>query len=332
MKISVGDLREDQRSMPNLLKSVQQETEVDLSTIKINAIATIGILFAVGFSLFLSRLYQGFGEWTTNLAATLAFATFFLVVIFLQVILIKDIGRIGTIVFLQTGALLIPFIFHLSGFILIGILLAYLLIFWGSYSGKNELQYSMKVRTFRFAKFILPKAITGLSLFVAASYMSVFHEQGIMVSAETFRRIVLPAESIIKIAMPGVSLEDTFTVTLEKSNPELTELSFEEREAAVEEQRGRIAKLLQYNFESRDTLIDILYNAYIVNMRELSANRRISILFVLGIVLFVLVRSIGAPLSWLVALIATAIYEILLAVGFAVVVLETKSKEIVLLK
>ena len=85
-------------------------------------------------------------------------------------------------------------------------------------------------------------------------------------------------------------------------------------------------------WHKRDTLIDILYNAYIVNMRELSANRRISILFVLGIVLFVLVRSIGAPLSWLVALIATAIYEILLAVGFAVVVLETKSKEIVLLK
>lgn len=319
-------------TLPDLLRTTKQETEIDLSKIKITAMAVVGIILSLGFAFFLRQLYQDPSGTTFNIIAVLVFATLFLVVVFLQSLLIKDIGRIGTILFLQVVAMIIPFIFLLSSFVLVGLLITFLLLFWGSVSGKNELQYSMKVRIFRLSKFVLPKAITGLSIFVAASYISVFQGQGLVVSENTFRRVVLPSESIIKVIVPGLSLEDSFATAIEKLNPNIQKFSKELKDEFVNLNKENYAKKLQYSFESSDPLIDIFYNAYTVNVGKISGNKQVLILFVLGALIFLLVRSVGTPISWFVALVAAAVYEILIALGFAVVVLETRSKEIVLLK
>lgn len=318
--------------VPDLLKSIKQETEIDFSNLKINVIAIIGIILSLGFSFFIHRAYQLSGDLTLNIIAALVLSVLFLVTVFLQSIFIKDIGRIGTILFLEASVMLIPFIFLLSGFLFIGLLLTFLFLFWGSYSSRNELQYSMKARIFRLSKFVLPKAITGLSIFVAASYLSTFQDQGLVVKEETFRRIVLPAEAIVKVVMPGISLEDSFVSTIEKTNPDIQELSKEQKEEIIKKQQERFSKLLQYNFESRDALINILYNSYILNAKKVSESRKVLVLFALGAGLFLLAKSVGTPISWLVASMAVVIYEILIALGFVVVVLETRSKEIVLLK
>lgn len=318
--------------MTDLLKSVKQESEIDLSSIKISALALVGGLFSLGFAFFLSRLYQNTDGLTLNIVFTLALGTLFLVVVFLQSILIKETGRVGAILFLQSAVMLIPFVFSLTVFILIGFLITYLLLFWGNVSGKKELQYSMKVRIFRLSKFVLPKAITGLSIFVAASYMGVFQDTGLLVSQDTFKRIVLPAEAVTKIIMPGFSLEDSFTTLIEKSHPEIKTFTKSEEAGVIKQQQAYFGQILQYKFEANDTIVDILYNAYAQNIGQVSSNSKIVILFGLGIILFLLIKSVGTPIAWFVALVAAAVYEILIALGFAVVVLETKSREIVLLK
>lgn len=320
------------RILPDLLKSTQPEAEVDISMLKINGVAMVGIVLAFVFSIFLRRLYWSSGDLTLNLVLALVLAALLLVVVFLQSVLIKDRGRIGAILFLETTVMLIPFIFSLSGFVLVGLTMTFLFLLWGSWSGRKELDQSIKVRLFRLSKFILPKAITGLSIFIAASYMSVFQEQGLVISRETFRRIISPAEAVTKTVMPAFSLEDTFESALLKSDPEIQKLPSAQKKEIIEKQKEKFGSLFRYNFESRDTIINILYDSYTVNAQRISAESKILILFVLGAVIFLLAKSIGTPISWLVALVAALVYEALIALGFAIVVLETRSKEIILLK
>lgn len=318
--------------MPDLLKSIKQETEIDFANLKVNVIAIIGIILSFGFSFFIHRTYELSGDLTVNIIVALLFAALFLVMVFLQSIFIKDIGRIGTILFLEVSVMLIPFIFLLSGFLFTGLLLTFLFLFWGSYSSKNELQYSMKTRIFRLSRFVLPKAITGLSIFVAAGYMSVFQDQGLVISEQAFRRIALPADGIVQAVFPGLSLEDSFEEAVIKLNPESKTLSAKEKEALIKSKQDNISGILRYNFESRDSFISIFYDAYKFHARKLSESRKVVALSVLGAAIFLIIKSVGMPISWLVALVAVIIYEILVALGFAIVVLETRSKEIVLLK
>ncbi len=317
--------------MTDLLKSVKQETEIDLSLIKINIIAFIGILFSVGFSFFLNRIFQLAGDTSLNVTFALILGTLFLVVVFLQAILIKDIKRVAMILFLQTLGLLAPFIFFINGFILVGFIITFLLLFWGSSSCKKELQYSMKIRVFRISKFVLPKAITGLSIFIVASYLGAFQSTELKISLDTFRRIVLPADAFVKIVIPGFTLEDNFSNMIILVN-KLGDRPKDEQNFIIQKQQEYYSDLVNYKFEINESIINILFNSYNQNVGKISDNSKILILFIIGAVLFLLVRSIGTPVSWFVALVASLIYEILLTFGFATVVLETRSREIILLK
>lgn len=317
--------------MSDLLKSVKEETEIDISLIKINAIALIGLILSLGFSIFLNRLFQASGSIGFNITFTLILGILFLVMIFLQSILVKDIKRVATILFLQALALLAPFIFVLNGFILVGFIITYLMLFWGSASCKKELQYSMKIRIFRVSKFILPKAITGLTIFVVASYLGAFQSTQLKISPETFKRLVLPVDSLVKIILPGFAIEDNFSNMVINLN-KLQDKPKSEQLGIVEQQQKYFSDLMHYKFEANESIINILYNAYSENIGSISDNSKILILFVIGLVLFLLIRSIGTPISWFVALISSIIYEILLTLGFATVVLETRSREIILLK
>ncbi|MDP1689464.1 MAG: hypothetical protein Q8L47_05065 [bacterium] len=318
--------------MPDLLKSIKQESEIDISAIKINSIAIAGILISLCFAFFVSRLSQNFGDLTTNMIFATIFGTLFLVIVFLQAILVKEKARVGVVLFLQSAVMLIPFIYFLTIFSIVGFIITFLLLYWGSVSGKNELMYSLKVRIFRISKFILPKAITGLSIFVVACYMSVFQNNGLLVSPDTFKRIILPAEAITKIVMSEFSLNDTFENAILKLRPEMAKFTKDQKTEAIKQQQDSFSKLLQTKFGTNDILINIFYNAYKENIGKVSPNSKILVLLMVGVLLFLIVRSIGTPIAWFVALVSAAIFEILIVLGFATIVLETRSKEIVILK
>ena len=142
--------------MSDLLKTVQENTEVDYSFIKITILAVTGVLISLALSYFLSAFYVAYG--TQEFLLTLAAAGLYLVIFFLQTIFIKDIGRLLVIVFWQTLALLTFFIFSFDAYIAAGLLFAGLFFVWGAVSGQHELRASLKVKILRLSKFILPKA------------------------------------------------------------------------------------------------------------------------------------------------------------------------------
>lgn len=321
-------------TVPDLLKSIKQETEIDISAIKINAIALVGLLISFGFAFFVSRLCQSFGDPFTNTIFAFVLGVLFLAFVFLQAILVKEKARVAVVLFLQSGVMLIPFIYFLSVFTIVGFIITFLMFLWGSLSLKSELQLSMKVRSFRLSKIILPKAITGLSIFVVACYMSIFQNSGLLVTPETFKKIILPAEAIANIIMPdsNFSLEDSFSKAIAKLRPEILKLPKEQQAEAIKQQQDSFSKLLQTDIEANDILINIFYSSYSQNIGKVSPDSKLLVLLVVGVLLFLIVRSIGTPISWLVALVSAAIFEILIALGFATIVLETRSKEIVILK
>ncbi|MBI2035877.1 MAG: hypothetical protein HYT12_04355 [Candidatus Liptonbacteria bacterium] len=292
---------------------------------KINGLTIAGAILAFAFSY---CLYSVFGGGGAALAITaLISAIMFLAIIFLQAIFIKDTGRMGIMLFLETVAMFLPFIFYVSSFILVGVAITYLMMLWGGVSGKSEMQQAMKIKIFRLGKFILPKAITAISIFVAASYISFFQDQNLVISRETFMKIVPTVDAVAKFVYPNLSLEDSFESAL-------TEISGGENlnKEQIEASRDRFGRLIKLDFDAKESLVNIIYDAYKNYAMAIPSGQKILILVALGFALFITVRSVGAPIYWLVALITAFIYEILLALGFAAVVLETRSKEIVLLK
>ncbi len=311
--------------MPDFLNSVKREAEVDMSALKINGMAVTGMILAFAFSFSLLKVFAGGG--TPFVITVIVAAALFLVMIFLQTLFVKDSGRLSILLFLETVAMFLPFIFQFSGFLIAGAVITYLFLLWGSMSGKSEMQQAMKIKIWRLSKFVLPKAVTAISIFIAAAYISFFQDQNLVVSKETFMKIIPTVDVVTSFVYPGISFNDSFESVLSTISGE-QKLTAEQ----VEESRLKLKELVKIDFEARDSLTNIIYDAYKNYAIMIPSGQKILILIVLGIALFFTVRTVGAPVYWLVALLTALIYEILLALGFAVVVLETRSKEIVLLK
>ena len=319
-----------------------KSAEVDYSSLKINSVGGLGVMAALGLSFFLETFFVAFKS--ESFVYALSFAALFLTLIFLQAIFIKEFSRLAAFIFLETIALVVFFIPHLSGFLFAAAVLLFVFVLWGCLSGQRELRTNMKIRAFRTAHAVLPRCITALSIFIALVYVGSITQAEQVISREMFAKIVLPADPIVNYFFPGISVADTFETAAKKmaenqfkSDPlfalaspaqkaELLDRSVAELKKHVSEQ------YLKTDFESNERIVDILYGAFFKSVKEVSTNNKTTVLLVIAGVLFLLLRSFGTPFYYLLSIVTVLVFEILRASGFAVVVLEARSQEILILK
>lgn len=318
-----------------------QATEVDYSAIKVNGLAAVGVAAAAAFSYYLNIVLVNFSAPAGIYFLTAA--AVFLILVFLESLFVKDFGRLSAIFFIEAAALAAPFYGHFSRFIFIGTVITLLFLIWGGWSGKTELQYSTKIRIFRIARSVLPKAVTALSVFIAAGYISVYQDNKVLISRSAFERIVISSEGIVRWYYGDFSFADTFQqaaqkIILRQNSGNLAYQTLTSAQKAdllkktTEELRQRISVFFDVPVGNEQKLMDILYSGFTKFSLNISQSQKVAALFIFAAVIFLIVRSFGAPFYWLVALAAAAVFEILIALGFAVVLLETKSKEIIVLK
>ena len=319
-----------------------RNAEVDYSSLKINIIGGMGVLAALGFSYFLWMFLADFSSEAFIYALSLT--SLFLTLAFLQAIFIKEFSRLAVYIFLETVALAAFFVPNFSGFLFAGTVLSFLFLLWGCLSGQRELRVNMKIRVFRTSHTVLPKCITALSLFIALIYVGGITQAELAISREMFLKVILPADPIVNYFFPGISMVDTFEVAARKmaesqlggdplfasvppaQKTELINRSVAEFKKRVSEQ------YLKTNFESNDRIVDILYGAFSRYVKEVSASNKTVVFIIIAVVLFLLLRSFGTPFYYLLSIVAALIFEILRASGFAVVALEARSHEILILK
>jgi hypothetical protein len=331
--------------MNNNRQPAAPEVEIDRSMPKIIALAAAGIIFAFFFGYFLKLFI--FESGLNYLIFSFSAFILYLTVSLLNVFFIKSGSRTSSIIFLESLAFLGAFYDKLSLTLTFGALASFLILLWANYSGRTELENMLKIRFWRIGKKTLPKAITALALFVGVAYANVgsFGGNDFFISARTFEKIISPIGEmkIVQNFLPGLALEKPFGELVKdlasnqiEQNPQFKLLPAQAKKELVNQTAKELEKkasdLIGTSTNPKTKTSDLLYQAIVNKFKELPENIKSFLPVGLAILAFLTIVSLILPIRWLVSVLAYLVYEICLALRFSTIMLEGRSREIIILK
>lgn len=322
------------------------ETEIDRSIIKIAILATVGIALTFFFGYYL-KVFFIVGDWSELVIVSLA-AICFLIIFLLDVFFIKSLEWAALIIFLEFGAMLTGFYSRLSKGLIVGALLAALILFLAHFSGQSEMKNLLKIKFWRIGKIVVPKALTAIALFASIAYYANLREkivggEDFFISGSGFEKIIAPGAPLLKKIVPEFDMSLGAGEVINKlakaqieENPQAQILPEDiKKQLVVDTARDlekKISDFLGTPLDPKAKVSDTLYGAMIKKVSGLSEESRGIFQIGLAALIFLTIIGLVLPIRWLVSSIAFLVYESLIALGFAVVSLEGRSKEIIILK
>jgi len=318
-----------------LLDKTTDEIEADRSVSKIVILAAIGIIFSFAFGYFLKLfIFQGRLDFLLFcFLAALGFLIFFL----LEVLFVKTSWIVNLIILLETLGFLVPFYDHLSKTVAIGTLISFLILLSGIYIGRAEMENMLKIKFWRISKKTLPKAIAGLALFSSIIYGGVIgsEEKEFFISQATFEKAIefvpgfdlsLPVETLIKnLAIKQVEGNAQFSLLPESAKKELINQSVKEFEKKISDFTG-----LPLNPKVKAS--EAIYEIMVEKFANLPENIRLFAPATIAALIFLTIVGLSLPIRIIATVLAFLIYEICLALGFSAIIMEGRSREIIILK
>ncbi len=322
---------------------------IDRSAPKIVVMAVLGVAFSFGFSYFIDSFITN--QNLQTLAISLGSLSGFLIIFLFQSLFIKSIWHTNLIIFLESAGVLAGFYQRISSPLVGSVAgLLFLILIWANYNGWRELQNMMKVKFWRISKVVLPKAIGGIALFssIILVFPSVISNpiEGnyqLPFSKSLIEKIIVPASDIVKNFIPGFDLslplqELAVNVAAQqvKDAPEAQILPKAAQQQLInktaQDFETKIAELIGGQIKPNSKITDIVYESLSNRFSQMPESAKNLVLAGVVFLIFLTIEGFAIPLRWLVSVLAFVIYEILLMSGFATVMLEGKSKEIIILK
>ncbi|OGM93098.1 hypothetical protein A2372_01630 [Candidatus Wolfebacteria bacterium RIFOXYB1_FULL_54_12] len=309
--------------------------------VKTGLLALAGIFFALGFSWFL-RSFLLVGEWRSLIVST-GLAIGFLVVFTLQTFFMRSNMHFAIAFFLQSLALT-AFFFSFTAPVMTLFVIVYLLLLTASYGGRKILDNTLKIDFWNISKLVAPKGIIAVTLLV-----SVFiplhlqeHRDELPLSLATFDKVLASSNVFIRRFYQDFdssqSVEQMARAATERqlaSIPQAKNLSPRERELligkAMQDFYDQLFGYTGVKIDPKSPLSDAAYGVLQEKFTGMGDNAKLWIYVIFGSIVFVSIASIMMPIRILVALLAWVVYETLIALGFARVSIESRSKEVLLL-
>lgn len=309
--------------------------------IKMGLLTLAGTFFALGFSWFF-RAFLLSGEWS-KLFLSFALALGFLVVFTLQTFFIRSNTHFAIAFFLQSIALTA---FFLSVTVPVAFLFItiYLLLLTASYSGRKILDNTLKIDFWNISKLVVPKGIIVITLLV-----SVFiplhlqtHRDEFPLSLTAFDKVLASSDAFIRrfyqdfdSSQSVEQMARTATERQLESIPQAKSLSPRDREVLIKKSMhdfyNQLFGYTGVTINPKERVSTAAYHVLQKKFSVLKDDAKLWIYVMLGSVVFVSIASIMMPIRILVALLAFIVYEIMIAVGFAHVTVESRSKEVLVL-
>ncbi|OGY59823.1 MAG: hypothetical protein A3I31_01605 [Candidatus Colwellbacteria bacterium RIFCSPLOWO2_02_FULL_44_20b] len=329
---------------PSLITKVTSDisADVDYSPIKIVALVSVATLFAFFAGYFLGDFLLA--AEVKSLVLTGVAMAMLLIFFVLQALFIKSFGKITLAVTLEIIVMFLPLAGYSSILVLTGFVVATLWIFFAHHMGRNELQNELRIDYFRVSKIVIGGSLTALALIIAVSYSAAFLRSENL-SKRTFSYLVdstMPMlekyiESFMGALSNGVGgfIEKNINGELLKSiagGAEIPEaVKTEAVESAKSEVKNQVSDLVKSITEEKDAITNDLYKEAKNNYNALPADGKLMVEFILIIVVFLVIKSISFAVRWIVAPIGYVVYQVLLFSGFALIRLESRSREIIVL-
>ncbi len=323
----------------NLLKRQSDAANVDLSKTRLIIMGALNLLAAawLGFALESVVANGGLdgGNVLSVILGNVAFASLFL----LQLIFVKSMKIQTMLVMAETAALSLFFLQHWSWWIALSVALLFAFLLNAVRKGRQELDNQMKFKFFRVEKSLLPSVITALSLFVSILYVDVNGVGTAFASKETVRTLLKPSEPIVRMFVSeNFSVDMTVSkfaesIATQQLGDVFASLPASAKTAAVTEMTNQLrqqAATYGIIFKNSDTVSDVFHSYFFRQFNAIPNQYKRFIPFIIFVLTFFAVKSLGSLLRWIIAFPAYILFELLVATGFARIGLESRSREIIL--
>jgi len=321
--------------------------EVDTSGWKISLIAIIGIVSAAlsGYTLFTAFNLGGANYYLYFVITLFLFLNAFVI----QTLFVKYFQF--QILIIAAELLVFSAFFYgitwrmLSASSLALFFTGAALVTFGAYTGRDSLKNNLKIQFWNFSSKSLRSASNGIIIFIVLFYIGFNGTSGAPLSEETIKVAIGFSDPLIRTYIPGISLNVTAGEFLREAA--LSGLGADERQRletlpettrdgfitnAVKNLTSAISKYTDISNVNLDDPLHLAIYKFIAEKFS-SASPTIQLIIVAssGLFLFGILRFSIWPLTILVMFSSYLVYQILLALGFARIELETRSKEIVLI-
>jgi len=331
-----------ERELKTSLNRTERAIEAESSFWKTVTVGILTAFFAAVFSyLFFQFLTSSSGSFWLFFSALIVFSLAFL----LQNVLV---GSFKTLIgFVLADSLILSFFLFGRGgfyFVLGGSLAVFAFLTLAAYQGFREIKSGLSIRFIKVGKAVMTGFMTAIAIFSSFSYIGVASTGSVsFVSKDLLSGILLSSSSTIEKIYPGFSFEKTFYDNLEalaysqeSKNPQIALLSSEQKNLMHREiisaYENQIVSFFGKSINFRDKTLDTLY--FIISTKMSEAARQFgTVFYVIALVfIFLLIKGVAPVVYWPVVIISFFVYQLLLAFGFATVLLEMRSKEVVILK
>ena len=343
-----------------MIISQAKEPEADRNLIKIIFFGILSIassfLTIYCFNRFLSTNSYPFLFWS------FLFSWFFVVLIILEVLFIKSVFKLNLIILLASLATLFGFyskIFvNTSSLLLIAAAIFFIFLIMAANRGFKLRTNLIKIDFFLFARAVIPKTITAILIFWCFLIYLNFFQWGKFnekMGQDLIDRSLFISKPILGFFIPSFAFNEsvgdflrgisekqfekirtdlvnesvrTFNFDLKNLSPETKEQiltqSVKELELYLEKYIGPIEQSDPMNM----AIFKIIKN-YIIN---LPGNIKPFFGFLTALSVFLILKGIAILFYWFIEITAWIIYKFLLVAGFGYVMLETRTREVLLLK
>ncbi len=268
----------------------------------------------------------------------------FLIVSILQAFFIKGMALSNWIVLGESILLMVPLVQHLSFLFILCWFLTFFFLWLANSIGKKELAGLLKISFFKVEQRVTSYALVAVSVFIAMAYLMSLGSGRSFISKDAYRTVLGTTEPVLqRFFQPDFS----FSMTIEKlvedravASVAGTSLEQEIKSPAVRQQlvnqtlavfQSR-AESVGFTFKPKDTILDATYAFLNQKFKDLSAQNQFLFSAAVVLLIFFTVRSTALIFRFVIALPAYLLFELLLAIGFAEMALESRAREIILLK
>lgn len=270
--------------------------------------------------------------------AVFSAGTLFLVLFFIQSLIIDSSSVGASIIFAESVALITFFYRYAVIWVLVAFLIVYLLLFFAYQRGRRDLENMVSLKFFSLRRTIAGKAMTALLLFGIILFMSTVQPETIAVSPRILHFVGVPLQHLGRFFIKDFSLDAPLATVvrnfvIESAQADLAEIPSGFHDSLINATMDRTLAALErtagVSFGYQESVFDAFHRGLNHRLQKLPPSARTPLLLAFSSILFFFLTGFGFFLTWVVSFLAWAIFRLLLAVNFAIITTRNKNSEIV---
>ena len=320
----------------NSVPQVSDTVDTDKSILKIISVILANVILAILSSYFLS-----IGSWLIGIT----FFALFLSCLIIQNLFIKGLDKLFIAAAVQGMALALPFYHNFSGLFVLALVVLILLSFKSSFDTRRELEQAMKIRFFRIAKLSINITLPAIIIFLGL--MVFMRGNGFSVDSVrwTLQPITPLVERYASNFSPDVKVKDLLNniassnlANQAKSNPDLNldKLPEDAREEligqGIKDLEVRLETFIGQDLDLDKSVSTNIYEGLNSFYMGLTSTSQTLVLLISLFITYSLIRGLSILIQIPIAFLALVLYEALLGFNFAVIQLEPRSREVIIMK